>query len=219
VVRVMDTAFARIGNLEYARDNRSFGLTTLRDRHVEIRGDEVRFEFAGKGGKVHAFGLEDEHLARIVRRCRELPGQELFQYLDPEGRRRPIGSSDVNDYVGETAGGEFTAKDFRTWAGTVIAAKALVVMGPASSKRQAGRNVNRAMAIVGQSLGNTPAIARASYVHPIVVDAYLDRTLTDSWERPLPRRAPRYAARLRADEQRVLRLLRRQQRAVAPRAG
>lgn len=219
VVRVMDTAFARIGNLEYARDNRSFGLTTLRNRHVEIRGDQVRFEFAGKGGKVHAFGLEDERLARIVRRCRELPGQELFQYLDPEGGRRPIGSSDVNDYVRETAGGEFTAKDFRTWAGTVIAAKALVVMGPASSKRQAGRNVNRAMAIVGQSLGNTPAIARTSYVHPIVVEAYLDGTLTDSWERPLPRRAPRYAARLRADEQRVLRLLRRQQRAVAGRAG
>jgi DNA topoisomerase I len=219
VVRVMDTAFARIGNLEYARDNRSFGLTTLRDRHVEIRGDEVRFEFAGKGGRVHAFGLEDEHLARIVRRCRELPGQELFQYLDREGRRRPIGSSDVNDYVRETAGGEFTAKDFRTWAGTVIAAKALVVMGPASSKRQAGRNVNRAMIVVGQSLGNTPAIARASYVHPIVVEAYLDGTLTDSWERPLPRRAPRYAARLRADEQRVLRLLRSQQRAVAGRAG
>jgi DNA topoisomerase I len=219
VIRVMDVAFARVGNLEYARDNNSFGLTTLRDKHVEVNGGQVRFEFAGKGGKVHSFDVDDARLARTVRRCRELPGQELFQYLDGDGQRRPVGSADVNDYLRETTGGDFTAKDFRTWAGTVVAAKTLAVMGPAKSKRQATRNVNRAMAVVGETLGNTPTIARSSYVHPAVVDAYLDGSLDAAWSRPLPRRPPRNASRLRADEQRVLRLLRAAQRATARRAG
>ena len=219
VVRLMDVAFARVGNLEYARDNKSFGLTTLRNRHVEVNGGQVRFEFTGKGGKVHSFDVDDHRLARTVRRCRDLPGQELFQYLNGDGQRRPIGSSDVNDYLRETTGDEFTAKDFRTWAGTVVAAKTLAVMGSPTSKRQATRNVNRAMAVVGESLGNTPAIARSSYVHPTVVEAYLDGTLEAAWNRPLPRRAPRNASRLRADEQRVLRLLRGAQRAASQRAG
>jgi DNA topoisomerase I len=219
VVRLMDVAFARVGNLEYARDNRSFGLTTLRNRHVEVDGRQVRFEFTGKGGKAHAFDVEDHRLARIVRRCRDLPGQELFQYVEEDGQRRSIGSADVNDYVRETAGGEFTAKDFRTWAGTVVAAKTLAAAGPPRSKRQATQNVNRAMAVVGESLGNTPAIARASYVHPAVIEAYLEGTLRASWERPLPRRPPRGAGRLRADELRVLRLLRSAQRSAGRRAS
>jgi DNA topoisomerase I len=219
VLRLMDVAWARVGNVEYARDNASFGLTTLRGRHVRVTGDRVRFEFAGKGGKVHAFGVNDERLARIVRRCKDLPGQELFQYLDEEGERRPIGSGDVNDYVRETTGGEFSAKDFRTWAGTVVAATALAAAGPATSKRQAARRVSRAMAVVGESLGNTPAIARASYVHPVVIDAYLDGTLDAAWARPLPRRPPRNTSRLRADEQRTLRVLRAGQRTAGRRAG
>jgi DNA topoisomerase-1 len=218
VVRLMDTAYARVGNLEYARDNRSFGLTTLRDRHVDVRADTVRFEFTGKGGKVHAFDVEDVRLARIVRRCRDLPGQVLFQYL-ADGERRPIDSGDVNEYLRETAGREFTAKDFRTWAGTVVAARTLALTGAASSKRQAVRRVSRAMEVVGGSLGNTAAIARKSYVHPLVIEAYLDGSLTPAWERPLPRRAPRGAGRLRADELRALRLLRDRRRSAARRAG
>lgn len=219
VVRLMDVAWARVGNVEYARDNASFGLTTLRERHVRVTGHRVRFEFAGKGGKPHAFGVTDERLARIVRRCKDLPGQELFQYLDEEGERRPIGSGDVNDYVREATGGEFSAKDFRTWAGTVVAASALAAAGPATSKRQATRRVSRAMTVVGERLGNTPAIARASYVHPMVIEAYLDGSLSQSWARPLPRRAPRTAARLLADEQRTLRVLRGGQRTAGRRAG
>jgi DNA topoisomerase-1 len=219
VVRLMDVAFARVGNLEYARDNRSFGLTTLRDRHVDVRGARVRFEFAGKGGKPHLFDIEDHRLARIVRRCRDLPGQELFQYVDGAGRRRPIGSGDVNDYLREAAEGEFTAKDFRTWAGTVVAAKTLAVMGPSTSAREATRNVNRAMEVVGESLGNTSAIARKSYVHPAVVGSYMDGSLADSWDRPLPQRAPRGAGRLRADEVRLLRLLKGWQRRGVRRVG
>ena len=219
VLRLMDVAWARVGNVEYARDNASFGLTTLRGRHVRVTGDRVRFEFAGKGGKVHTFGVNDERLARIVRRCKDLPGQELFQYLDEEGERRPIGSGDVNDYVRETTGGEFSAKDFRTWAGTVVAATALAAAGPVTSKRQAKGQVRRAIAVVAESLGNTPAIARASYVHPMVIEAYLDGFLVRSWARPLPHRAPRTTARLWADEQRTLRVLRPAQRAASRRAG
>jgi DNA topoisomerase I len=219
VLRLMDVAWARVGNVEYARDNASFGLTTLRDRHVRVTGDRVRFEFAGKGGKVHAFRVNDERLARIVRRCKDLPGQELFQYLDEEGERRPVGSGDVNDYVRETTGGEFSAKDFRTWAGTVIASAALAETGPASSDRKATRNITRAMEVVGESLGNTPVIARKSYVHPVVIEAYLDGSLFPQWQRPLPRRPPSTAARLRADEQRTLRVLRAAQRAASRRAG
>jgi DNA topoisomerase-1 len=208
VVRIMDTAYARVGNLEYARQNNSFGLTTLRNRHVSLEGPRVRFEFEGKGGKVHVFDVEDRRLAAIVRRCRDLPGYDLFQYLEDGGTRRPVGSGDVNDYVRDISGGEFTAKDFRTWAGTVVMAKALAVMGEAGSQRRAKRNVTRALEVVGQSLGNTPAIARKSYVHPDVIEAYMDGSFVASWERPLPDRPSRTVARLRADEQRMLRFLR-----------
>jgi DNA topoisomerase I len=208
VVRLMDTAYARVGNLEYARENDSFGLTTLRDRHVEIRGANVRFEFMGKGNKLHAFDVEDQTLARIVRRCRDLPGYELFQYVNGGGEPRPIGSADVNDYLREVTGGDFTAKDFRTWAGTVLAAKALAVMGSPRSQRQAKRNVVRAVEVVAEGLGNTAAIARKSYIHPAVVDGYAEGGLIQSWGRALPRTAPRGTARLQADEARLLRFLR-----------
>ncbi|HEV3475019.1 MAG TPA: DNA topoisomerase IB [Actinomycetota bacterium] len=208
VVRLMDTAFARVGNAEYARDNDSFGLTTLRNRHVEVKGSTVRFEFTGKGGKVHVFDVRDQRLARIVRRCRDLPGYDLFQYVDEEGERRPIGSSDVNDYLREITGTDFTAKHFRTWAGTVLAASTLAAMEPPRSERQGKRNVNRAMEVVGKGLGNTANIARKSYVHPEIIEMYLDGSLKPAWDRPLPKRAPRSTSRLRADEQRVLRALR-----------
>jgi DNA topoisomerase-1 len=219
VVRIMDTAYARVGNLEYARENKSFGLTTLRERHVEVRGSKVRFEFIGKGGKPHAFDVEDRELAGIVRRCKDLPGYELFQYVNGDGERRAIGSGDVNDYIREVSGGEFTAKDFRTWAGTVVAAKALAETGPASSDRQAKRNVTRAVEAVAESLGNTPAIARKSYIHPEVIERYLEGSLSEAWDRPLPQRPPRGAGRLRADEQRLLRLLKGRKQAARRRAS
>ena len=212
VVRLMDTAYARVGNLAYAKENKSFGLTTLRDRHVEISGSVVRFEFVGKGGKVHTFDVEDPRLARIVRRCRDLPGYDLFQYLDEAGERRTIGSADVNGYLQEVSGSDFTAKDFRTWAGTVLAASTLAGMGTPASDRAAKRNVVRAVEAVAHSLGNTPAIARASYIHPEVIDVYLEGGLPEEWGRPLPQRAARSTARLRADEARLLRLLRSRSR-------
>ena len=218
VVRLMDTAYARIGNLEYAKENKSFGLTTLRDKHVDIKGSTVRFDFVGKGGKTHAFDIDDARLAKIVRRCRDLPGYDLFQYLEEDGTRRTIGSGDVNDYLREISGGEFTAKYFRTWAGTVVAAKALADMGPPKNQRAAKRNVVRAVEAVAESLGNTPAIARKSYIHPHVVEAYLAGTLSELWERPLPKRPAATAARLRSDEQRLLRIL-KQRAQPARKAG
>ena len=209
VVRIMDTAYARVGNLEYARSNKSFGLTTLRDKHVEVKGKTVSFEFVGKGGKAHEFDIEDPNLARIVKRCRDLPGYDLFQYVEEDGTRKTIGSGHVNDYLREVTGSEFTAKFFRTWAGTVVAAKTLARMPAPRSERAGKRNVTKAVEAVAESLGNTPAIARKSYIHPMVVETYLSGDLADAWERSLPKRPPLYAARLRADEQRLLRLLKR----------
>ncbi len=207
VVWILDTAFVRVGNLSYAKENESFGLTTLRGRHVDVRGSKVRFEFTGKGGKRTSFDLENERLAKIVRRCRDLPGYELFQYVDDGGEPKAIDSADVNHYLQEIGGSDFTAKDFRTWAGSVLAASTLAGMGPATSTRQAKRNVVRAVEAVAGGLGNTPAIARKSYVHPGILDSYLEGTLVESWERPLPQRAPRGTAALRADEARLLRFL------------
>jgi DNA topoisomerase-1 len=174
VVRLLETTLIRVGNEEYARANKSFGLTTLRARHVDVAGSEICFEFRGKGGKPHAVGVRDPRLARIVRRLQDLPGQELFQYLDDNGVRRTIDSADVNAYLNEIAGEEFTAKDFRTWAGTVLAALALAEVRGFETAREARRNVVRAIERVAARLGNTPAICRKSYVHPEVLGAYLD---------------------------------------------
>jgi len=174
VVRLLETTLIRIGNQEYARANKSFGLTTLRTRHVDVAGSEMRFEFRGKGGKTHAVGVRDPRVARVVRRLQDLPGQELFQYLDDSGARRTIGSADVNAYLNDIAGEDFTAKDFRTWAGTVLAALALAEVRAFGTAREAKRNVVRAIERVASRLGNTPAICRKSYVHPEVLNAYLD---------------------------------------------
>jgi DNA topoisomerase-1 len=211
----MDTAFARVGNMSYAKENKSFGLTTLRDKHVEIKGSTVRFQFAGKSGKMHEFDVDDPRLARIVKRCRDLPGYDLFQYVEDDGTQRTIGSGDVNDYLRELSGGEFTAKYFRTWAGTLVAAKTLASTPPPKSERAGKRSVTRAVEAVAASLGNTAAIARKSYIDPLVIESYMQGTLGSEWERALPKRPPRYAAKLRSDEQRLLRLLK--QRATASR--
>jgi DNA topoisomerase-1 len=176
VVRLLETTLIRVGNEEYAKENRSYGLTTMRDRHVEVDGSAVRFTFVSKGGKRRMVNLQDAKLAKVVKRCRELPGADLFQYVDDDDEVRNIGSEDVNEYLREITSQEFTAKDFRTWAGSVMAALALRELGPFRSQRQAKKNVVAAIEGVAERLGNTPAICRKCYVHPQVIDAYLDGT-------------------------------------------
>jgi DNA topoisomerase-1 len=179
VVRLLETTLIRVGNAEYARENKSFGLTTIRHRHVEINGSTIAFEFRGKGGKVHKVSTRDRRLARIVRACHELPGQELFQYIDDEGVRRDVDSADVNAYLQEISGEPFTAKDFRTWAGTVLASLALSEFESFDTKAAAKRNVTRAIEHVSNHLGNTVAVCRKSYIHPAILDSYLDGSLLE----------------------------------------
>jgi DNA topoisomerase-1 len=173
VVRLLELTHIRIGNDEYAKSNHSYGLTTLRDRHATIDGSTVRFSFRGKSGVRHAVELQDRRLAKIVRGSQELPGQELFQYVGDDGAVHDVGSADVNDYLREITGQEFTAKDFRTWAGTVLAACELSAQEKAASVREAKRNVVAAIRAVADRLGNTVAVCRKCYVHPAVLDGYL----------------------------------------------
>jgi DNA topoisomerase-1 len=177
VVRLLERTLIRIGNEEYARVNESYGLTTLRDEHVAVNTTAVHFYFRGKSGKEHQVDLHDRRLAGIVRRCRDLPGQILFQYLDEHGHPHSVGSADVNDYLREIAGEEFTAKDFRTWFGTVLAARELLNAEPAESHHERQHRIVRAVEAVAERLGNTPAICRRCYVHPLVPEAYLDGRL------------------------------------------
>jgi DNA topoisomerase I len=185
VVRLLETTLLRVGNEEYVRDNRSFGLTTLRNRHVRVRGSEVRFSFRGKAGKNVEVGLLDRRLARLMRRVQELPGQRLFQYVDENGDVQPIDSDDVNDYLRTVMGDDFSAKDFRTWVGTVLAVRALRAIDAESSDGPDTRHepeptpgkVVRAVREVARSLGNTAAVCRRCYIHPQVLDAYLDGSL------------------------------------------
>jgi DNA topoisomerase-1 len=172
VVQLLEKTLIRVGNEEYARHNRSFGLTTMRDQHAKIRGSNVRFEFRGKSGIEHAIDLHDARLARIVKACRDLPGYELFQCVCADGTRQIIDSSDVNAYVRAASGQDFTAKDFRTWAGTVLCARALADAAEFKSAAEAKRNVIRAIESVAKRLGNTKAVTRKCYVHPAVVEAY-----------------------------------------------
>lgn len=188
VVQLLEKTLIRVGNDEYAKQNRSFGLTTMRDGHVDVRKDRVRFAFRGKSGIEHEVDLDDKHLARIVRQCRDLPGYDLFQYLDDQGERQAIGSSEVNDYLREITGEEFTSKDFRTWAGTVLAAELLLACDAARSDRQAKKNILRAVESVAKRLGNTKAVCRKSYIHPAVFESYADRSIVRAAAR-LARRA------------------------------
>jgi DNA topoisomerase-1 len=180
VVQLLETTLIRVGNAEYARDNHSFGLTTLRDRHAEIAGGTLRFRFRGKGGISHTVAVDDRRLARVVKHCQELPGQELLQYIGDDGQVCDITSGDVNDYLREIAGEEFTAKDFRTWAGTVLAVIALQEFQAFDSKVEAKKNLVRAIEAVARRLGNTPSVCRKCYIHPGVLDAYLDGTMLAS---------------------------------------
>jgi len=199
VVRLLETTLIRIGNAEYARANRSYGLTTLRTRHVTVEGARLRFEFRGKGGKHHTVDVSDRLLARVVRRCQDLPGHELFQYLDEDGQRQAIDSADVNIYLREVCGEEFTAKDFRTWGGTVLAAQALAAPSEEADGR---RRLTGAIVEVASRLGNTPTICRKCYIHPDIVAAHADGELAEGL-------GGRESSGLSAEEAAVLRLLER----------
>ena len=174
VVQLLEKTLVRVGNEEYARQNGSVGLTTMRDGHAKILGATLRFEFRGKSGIAHAVDLADRRLARIVKACRDLPGYELFQYVDEDGRRQGIDSADVNTYLRQISGEDFTAKDFRTWAGTVLAAQALAGVATFRSTAEASRNVVRAVERVAGRLGNTKTVCRKSYIHPAILAAYMD---------------------------------------------
>jgi len=200
VVQLLEKSLIRVGNEEYAKTNGSFGLTTMRDQHVDVRGSTLRFEFRGKSGKRHSVGVNSRRLARIVKQCRDLPGHELFQYIDDNGRRQDVNSADVNAYLQEIAAEEFTAKDFRTWSGTVLATTALREFEKPASMAQAKRDVVKAIDAVAGVLGNTPAVCRKSYIHPAVIDAYMDGSMTGL--RPTKR-----LAKLRSEEAAALCLL------------
>ena len=199
MVSLLDRTYIRVGDERYRRDNGSFGLTTLRTRHVRVSGDRIRLRFRGKSGKEHDVSLADRRLARIVRRCLDLPGYELFQYVE-DGEPRRVCATDVNVYLQEISGADYTAKDFRTWGATVIATVLLTRYGPAGSATEGTRTVNRALRAAAQTLGNTLAVCRKSYVHPGVVDAYLTAALP-------PRRLRDRPEGLRAAECRTLALL------------
>jgi DNA topoisomerase I len=208
VVRLLETTLIRVGNDEYARQNGSFGLTTIRNRHVRVRGALVHFDFRGKSGVEHEIDISDRRLANIVRKCQHLPGQELFAYLDGDGQPCDVGSSDVNDYLREIAGHDFTAKDFRTWAGTALAAAALQEFEEFDSQAAAKRNVTRAIERVAGRLGNTQAVCRKCYIHPAVIDAYFDRTLVETLKRATEQALRGDLKSLSSEEAAVLSLLR-----------
>jgi DNA topoisomerase I len=206
VVRLLECTCIRVGNDEYAKSNRSYGLTTLQDRHVEISGSNLRFEFRGKSGKTHKVDLNDRRLARIVERCQDLPGEDLFQYLDDDEVRQTIGSEDVNEYIREISGQEFTAKDFRTWSGTLLAIEALTKIGPFSTQRNAKSNVLKAIDQVAEQLNNTRSVCRKYYVHPAVLESYMDGKLLEHLGNGSKQGAKDDLA---ADEAAVVRLLQR----------
>jgi DNA topoisomerase-1 len=207
VVRLLEVSLIRVGNDEYARENDSFGLTTMRNKHVDVRGAALRFHFRGKAGKWHDVDVRDRHIARIVERCQDLPGQELFQFVDADGGRHDVRSEDVNEYIRECTGQEFTAKDFRTWAGTVLAAQALCAFEKCDTKVQVKKNIVAAVASVAQKLGNTPAVCKKCYIHPHVLDSYLEGTLIEALkQRSKKSKTPRG---LPSEEAAVLGLLQR----------
>ncbi len=174
VVQLLEKTLIRVGNDEYAKENQSFGLTTMRNAHVRVNGTRLRFLFRGKSGVEHDIDLTDRRLARTVRACRDIPGYELFQFYDDEGKRQPIGSDDVNAYLKEITGQDYTSKDFRTWAGTVLAAQLLWAFAQCHSDAEARRNIVEAVGVVAKRLGNTKAVCRKSYIHPVVFEDYLD---------------------------------------------
>lgn len=216
VVTLLEQTLIRVGNEEYSRLNQSFGLTTLRDAHARIRGSSVEFRFRGKSGKDHAVAINDRRLAKIVKRCRDLPGEELFQYLDEEGSQRTIDSADVNAYLRSIAGDDFTAKDFRTFAGTVLAAMALAECGPQTTQSACKKRIVEAIKCASERLGNTPTVCRKCYVHPAIFEAFqrgrvVPRVAAGGKKtvRSVAAAERRGGAELRAEERAVLAFLKR----------
>lgn len=209
VVRLLELTRMRVGNEEYARTNKTFGLTTIRNGHAKVRGSVVRFDFQGKHQIQHEIEVEDSKLARLVRRCQDLPGRELFAYVDDDGATRDVKSADVNEYLRQIAGREFSAKDFRTWGGTVAAACELGRGEPCTSQAAAKRVVAQAVGVVAERLGNTKAVCRRAYIHPAVIAAYLEQTLSGQLH---SKHNSRNKLRLPAHEAAVLRLLETHQR-------
>ena len=207
VVQLLEKTLIRVGNDEYARSNRSFGLTTLRDGHVDVRAGRVRFTFRGKSGVEHDVDLDDRRLARVIKACRDIPGYDLFQYIDDKGQRCTVGSADVNAYLKDITGEDYTSKDFRTWAGTVLAAQMLREIGASKTETESKKNIVSAVESVAKRLGNTKAVCRKCYIHPAIFDAYVDGSMT----RTVLQRAKRARAAhdLSAGESAVLALLQR----------
>jgi DNA topoisomerase-1 len=207
VVYLLGRTFIRIGNEEYARENKSFGLTTMRNRHVDVKGAKLSFNFRGKSGVQHEIDVNDRRLANIIRKLQDLPGQDIFQYEDEAGEVRSVTSEDVNDYLHEASGEEFTAKDFRTWAGTVLTAMALSAQGPIENEAQAKKNIKDAIAAVAKILGNTPTVCRKCYVHPVVLESYLDGDMIEGLKQKTEEALSENLEDLRAEEAAVMSFL------------
>ena len=211
IVRLLETTFIRVGNNEYAKENGSYGLTTLRNKHVSVKGATVTFDFKGKSGREHTIDLHDRRMAAIIKRCHDLPGYELFQYIDPEGNRHSIGASDVNDYLRQITSEDFTAKDFRTWAGTVLACAMLRETEPAETQTQAKKNVVDAIKRVAARLGNTPSVCRKCYVHPAVLESYMSGAMVQSAKKEVAQEVEKEIEKdihaLRDEERELLKML------------
>jgi DNA topoisomerase-1 len=218
IVRLLDETCIRIGNEEYAKANKSFGLTTLRDRHADIHGQSIRFHFRGKSNQEHDITLRDRRLARIVKRCQDLPGQELFQYQLETGEHVIVNSADVNEYLREITQEEFTAKDFRTWHGTGHMAQQLAALGPASSETAIKRNIVQAVKETAKHLGNRPAACRKYYIHPAVFESYVEQTIFAVMPKTLGNAAPP-RGKLNSLEMAVLRIVKASVRAKHARAS
>ena len=213
VVYLLDATAIRIGNEQYARENKSFGLTTLRNRHLKVRGERVRFEFVGKGGKKHEIELRDRRMAKALTRCAAMPGQRLFQFVDEGGQPHALHSGDVNDYLRTLTRRPFTAKDFRTWTGSVLAARFLAELPPPSTKAEGKRQLTAMLREVSGLLGNTPTVCRKCYVHPTVIDGYLDGSLSRTWQE---KRAQWSTGMRDPYEALLLRMLEKQKRSSNP---
>jgi DNA topoisomerase I len=210
IVRLMEVTLIRVGNEEYARENHSYGLTTMRNKHVQVEGATVSFKFQGKSGVRHTIDINDRRLARIIQRCQDIPGYELFQYIDGDGNHHSVESADVNEYLRAISEQDFTAKDFRTWAGTVLACTMLQEFEAFQSQTQAKKNVVQAIKDVAGRLGNTPAVCRKCYVHPAVLDTYFSGGLIKSVEKQVEEEAADSPYALRQEEVALLHLLKKQ---------
>ncbi len=215
VVRLLETTYIRVGNDEYARDNESFGLTTMKNRHVHIAGAQLQFQFRGKSSQKHLVALTDRRLARIVKQCRDLPGYELFQYVDANGATHRIDSGNVNQYIRRLTGHDFTAKDFRTWAGTLLAARELDAAGPSTAATASKRAIVSAVKTVARQLGNRPATCRKYYVHPAILDAYADGSLFETMAQGREQQAAYEGHGLRAEEYSVMVIIAKYQERLA----